>query len=786
MIRFLFAILATLMISSPSFAQAVQNGVVKEYNEKAKKTPLAGVELNVRSANSTVSDNNGEFSLNFLTLKAGEKINVRRIEKLGYEIFNKEAIEQWNLNPTTPFLIVMCKSDKFKKIRDNYEKVSSESYARQLKKEEASLAKLKADGKLKEEEYQKQLFELRENYEKQLDNLENYIDRFSRIDLSELSAIEQEIIELVQQGKIEDAIAKYEEQNYVDKYIREVSELKEVSKAINQLSVVQENKMQSRDSILSAINRQIETLRIAGGKENFDKIEQLLHDVAFADTLDIDQMVIYSRYIMSQNKHDKAIAALEIIKRARDLDGKDNNSFSKCIVVRRNIGNVYFSKGDFNNAERYYLEAIRICKEHNWTDDKYPEAHLEYCEAELGRLYSATKDFEKSEELLLSTFDRKFNKYNSEKNDHIIYELANVCRELSAFFSKKQDFSKAIEYGLKALNYYDEITDTDDEEYVSSYANISSDVAVAYYYVSDIDSAIKYAIVSLESRQKLYDFNPDKYGLNLAMSYGNLGNMYSMAGNKEKSFENAMSCHKILSQLNSIDPKAYANEYSMATYNLATEYIARNEYNKGLSCLLSILPTLQELYDEYSNAYSKFYIETLHTIALCEHNIEDYEHCNSHLDQAIVIINQANDEHRNIFLEPILNITVLKGDTYKKTGKLKLAKDSYLQAIEHSDKIGEINPTAFLASRLSAHFNLALLHKENKEIDEAIKILTLAKEKFGKFEIPQNEIVLYNLAEVYHSNGHDDKALETVIEGLSKFPQSEGLLHLKEVIDGSV
>lgn len=484
-------------------AQTMQKGIVKEYNEKAKKTPLSGVELNVRSANSTISDNNGTFTLNFLTVKPGEKINVRRIEKIGYEVFNKEALDQWNLNPTTPFLIVMCRSDRFKKIRDNYEKVSSESYARQLKKEEAALAKLKADGKLKDEEYQKNLYELRENYEKQLDNLSNYVDRFSRIDLSELSDTEQEIIELVQQGRIEDAITKYEEQNYVDKYKEEINDIKEVTMAIGQLSDIYDNKIQARDSLLSAINRQIETLRIAGGKENFDKIEQLLHDVAYADTCDVEQMVAYSKYVMAQNKYDEAIIAMEIIRRVRDAEASDNDTFSKCIVVRRNIGNMYFSKGDFNNAERYYLDAIKLCKEYNWTNNEYPEAHLEYCEAELGRLYSALKDFEKSEELLHSTFERKFNKYNLNKDDHSIFELMTICRELSAFYSKKQDFSKAIKYGISALDYYDEITNKDKEEYVSSYANISSDVAVAYYYISDVKSAISYAIISLESRKKI-------------------------------------------------------------------------------------------------------------------------------------------------------------------------------------------------------------------------------------------------------------------------------------------
>lgn len=96
--RKLFTIVS-FIIAITAHAQTTQYGIVQEYNEKAKKTPLAGVELNVRSAGHTVSDNKGAFSLRFLTLKPGEKVNVRRIEKLGYEIFNKEAVEQWNINP---------------------------------------------------------------------------------------------------------------------------------------------------------------------------------------------------------------------------------------------------------------------------------------------------------------------------------------------------------------------------------------------------------------------------------------------------------------------------------------------------------------------------------------------------------------------------------------------------------------------------------------------------------------------------------------------------------------
>ena len=205
------------------FAQSTQPGVVKEYNERLEKTPLDHVEINISNAASTVSDGKGNFMLQFRTLKPGDKVNVRRIEKLGYEIFNKEALEQWFISrENRPFTIVMCKSEKFKRIRDNYSRVSSQSYEKQLKKEEARLEAERKKGKLKEEEYDKALKKLNDDYDRQLDNLDNYVDRFARIDLSELSAIEAEIIELVQRGEIDKAIQLYEQQGLEEKYKQQV------------------------------------------------------------------------------------------------------------------------------------------------------------------------------------------------------------------------------------------------------------------------------------------------------------------------------------------------------------------------------------------------------------------------------------------------------------------------------------------------------------------------------------------------------------------------------------
>lgn len=250
----LLPILLCLFCMQPSSAQVEQRGIVLEYNERNQKTPLANVEILVTNANSTISDKDGKFILTFRTRKPGDKVIVRRIEKLGYEIFNKEALEEWNITSDThSFVIIMCEAEKFKRIRDNYYRISSESYAKQLKIEEEKLSMLKQERKIKKEEYESALNKLRDLYEVQLDNIHNYVDKFARIDLSELSEKEAEIIQMVECGNLDEAIAAYEAMNLEENYAKIAQQHRIVSKTVDSLSVIKKEHQEYKSHLDSLI-----------------------------------------------------------------------------------------------------------------------------------------------------------------------------------------------------------------------------------------------------------------------------------------------------------------------------------------------------------------------------------------------------------------------------------------------------------------------------------------------------------------------------------------------------
>ena len=133
------------------WAQSEQTIVVSEYNGKEQKTPLNGVSVSVLNAVASITDAQGKATLRFRTLHAGDRVTIRRIEKNGYEIFNSQAIEQWNISPQRPFQIVLCQTERFRALRDQYSRVASDSYAKQYRAEQARMANERKKTKMLED-----------------------------------------------------------------------------------------------------------------------------------------------------------------------------------------------------------------------------------------------------------------------------------------------------------------------------------------------------------------------------------------------------------------------------------------------------------------------------------------------------------------------------------------------------------------------------------------------------------------------------------------------------------
>lgn len=276
--------IATILASSFALrAQSVQSGQVLLYHGSDAKTPLSNVSISAIGAGAVTSDSEGHFELKFRTLHAGDVIQFRRIELSGFEVMNTEALEVARVANVSSeaasqsglLTIIMCSSEELAQLKDGYRTVASERYQKQLEEKERELAQLKSEGKLKEDEYNKRVEALEEQYEAQLQTLDTYVDKFARIDLSELDEFEQQIIALVQEGRIDEAIAKYDEQNLTKRLQEGVQQQRQLTNDVQKLDTAIHAKAQEAQRLETNINKQVELLKKVGGEANERKAQEL-------------------------------------------------------------------------------------------------------------------------------------------------------------------------------------------------------------------------------------------------------------------------------------------------------------------------------------------------------------------------------------------------------------------------------------------------------------------------------------------------------------------------------
>ena len=387
-------------------AQSVQRVQVVEYRGREAKQPLAGVSLTVHNAATTMSDEAGDLTLNFRTLRLGDKVQVRRIEKLGYELFNKEAVEQWVISRDAAFRLVLCESSRFRALCDQYQQQASDNYAQQYQRDQERLQALLKEKKIAEEEYKQQLADLEEDYNEQLDNLENYVERFARIDLETLSEEQQHIIRMVQEGRFEEAIAAFESADYLSQFTRANDEQQRAASAAAQLAQVAQQKQHEAAQFREAILSQIKTYELVGGRENHQKSYLLRKALVDADTTNINDIERFLLYLQDHNRIDELQQYAALYLRHPDCDlyrqqicykllavayevsrrpTEARGYFEKTITVMRQI---YQSGGDAPRLIHSYAESVVFLMQNylKYGEEAKAEAFIPEADALITRL----------------------------------------------------------------------------------------------------------------------------------------------------------------------------------------------------------------------------------------------------------------------------------------------------------------------------------------------------------------------------------------------------------------
>jgi hypothetical protein len=673
-----------------TYAQVVQNGTVKEYHLHKKKTSLSGVEVQVKSANSTVSDRHGSFALEFHTLTSGEKVNIRKIEKLGYEIFNKDALEQWNINPNVPFVIVMVRSDKFKELRDTYSRESSKSYEEQYLKEKAKLEEELKAGRISEEKLREEIASLRDYYDHQLDNLDNYVDRFARIDLSELSAKEQEIIELVQSGNMDLAIRKYEQMALVDKYEKLASDKAEMERAQQTLEKKLHENSQSITEIWSQIKRQLDAYMLAGGRENYKKTLALIERVMKCSSTNLWMRLSLLSYLKNQDSLPiyESCDLSEIkdpVEQLRARDGyaivlfslgqyeKATEQAQIIYDMAKEVGNsTYIVIGktlmaDICSACFKDTEALAIYSElcQMIDDEKYGDAFTISDRAEIYSsmsgfyqntdaekfLYYHTLSYDLYEEVyrLAPTQHNARKLLHSKVGQAIALRWFTVGSGLTPSDKGYDNIYKSVDLLLEVIPTIETLSKEDFKRYCHISVVAQSTLAENYFFLQEYGACETYFIKALQVMEKANERNIEIYNeVNHGQLFNNLGYLYYICKDYEKGEQAFLKSIEVLSPYVKSNYSLYAlNIYFRALINVAVLYNDTAKYDLALKYGYEGLEHSETLYNYSAEMFYAEYVLILKTLALAENSLGNTDKAIELIEKAIVA-EPANAELKEI------------------------------------------------------------------------------------------------------------------------------------------
>lgn len=491
-------ILATALTT---MAQATQPCVVKQYNGKQAKTPLSGVRVHVDGAQTATSGNDGRFTLTFLTLKPGDHIRNASAMKPGYEIFNMSAVEQWNISRSnTPFILVLVKSEEFKQLKGKLTQTSTDTYRAKYEQAVQDLERQKKEGKLKEEEYNKKYDELDARYQEQLKNLDNYIDQFARIDLSEVSAEEQHILDMMQEGKLEEALKAYAELRLVEKFGSEAETYLAEHEAMRRLEEDMEGRKSNIDQLYEAVLREVNAL------------------------------------ILAEKEKEAEERLLSLLDKLTPLFSNTPDEFRpKLAKVHAQLGDVASSS---SNAIEHWSAAVN---EYAILTKQNPDlylADLSEVQFRLGCYYTIYLEGNPKGEEFLQAAIRNYKILFRQAPNQYRYRLLLAINELGKLHESAHRLSQAEQLYIEAIEL---IPPTEQDTFKSSYFS-----ALVYYNLANLyanklhslDKAEEAYLMSLKATKRLALDDIKEYGVMLKERQHTLFSFYlGIMGNKAKAGE---------------------------------------------------------------------------------------------------------------------------------------------------------------------------------------------------------------------------------------------------------
>jgi tetratricopeptide (TPR) repeat protein len=572
-------LVAVWLISMPVSSQVQRGyvktkGVLQEDGSVKAGVRIEGATIDIRSINSILSRQRGEFSFNI----PGATFYLSGVRKQGYVLADPEATTRAYSHTATPLVVVLeDPQERIEAIKTAKAQIRRTMNA-QLRAKEDEIKALKDKSEQEKEDLTNQLYEQHENAGQLIAAM---AERYVSTDFDEVNELNRQIGALILAGEL----------NKADSLIRSKGDFNSREKELQTMEEDQAAMERARDAADNAARRiaHERQLKMADLAQDYynqytifatsfknDSAAFYLERRAALDSTKVEWLIeagrFYSNYLADYDK------AMNLYGRALRIASAQYGEQCDLVAATQNdIGTVFERKGDVKTALEYYQKAIAVREHLNDT----LQINTADIYNNIGHAYNALAKYDESLECYGKVLTIQEQLLTADHPD-----IGRTYLNMGTVYIGKGDYPQSMEYYQKAQAIWE-----------TSLGENDLNLAVLYNNMGHLCERQGNYAQALQFHQKalaVYQRVLGEEHPNTAMSYNNIASVYDSMGKYDQAMEYMQKGLAVsIAKLGPRHPQV-----AISYNNISQIYCKRGEYEKALGELQKALAIDLAVYGE--------------------------------------------------------------------------------------------------------------------------------------------------------------------------------------------
>ena len=745
-------LLLLLILLGQCLSAQTQQGYVRTLGRPEKKgEALGNVTIRVKGEHNYVnSEDDGTFSMLLPGKKNGEAYSLQQVQKTGYELNEADIIgRQFAFSDKIPLTIVMVsiaqlQTDK-QRIENNAFKTAENNFNAKVRE----LDKLKEENSITIEQYQQEIQNLYEKFEKYQSLIDGLSEHYAHTDYDLLSEKDRIVNIFIENGELERA----------DSLIRLL---------FDPIDVLERNK-----KALDRIEQQIGEASTMLNKANEDM-------AAVIKQQEKDAEYLYQLHTIALARFDNEKALFYIETRA-ELDST-NPSW------QFDAGYCFQEFNDHIKAKKYYSRALGVYRGLAKDNPQAYEPDLASTLNNLAVLYKNTQQPLESESLYLEALESykclakekpryrtiyKTRDRNKEKAKDYKPDVARTLNNLALLYSNTQRIAESEAMYLEALEIRRKLAEEDPETYESGLAMTLNNLATLYQNTQRLSESETLQLEAIEIQKRLAKTNPQAYEPDLAMAMNNLAVLYSNTQRLAESKSLHLEALEIYRRLSKDNPQTYEPALATTLNNLANLYQNAQQFTESEPMRSEALDIYRRLAKDNPQLFEPVLAMTLNNLAFVYKNTQRLVESETLFLEALEIYRRLSKD-APLSHDPELAKTLNElADHYYNAQRLAESETLYLEALTIYRRLAKDAPQTYEPSLVATLSSLAIMYYKNQRFTESEAMYLDAASIYRRLAInnaqvyePRLATSLYSVGLLYWQQGQYLQAIPVFEEAL--------------------